>query len=468
VAGRDALNLSVDFTNLTASDVSAIVAGRDIIYPTPRTAEGVLNGANPSIVVDGPGTLELVAGRNVDLGTSAGVTSRGNTVDTGLTGPGASVSILAGVGDPNTQNYSTFINDYLTTSSLYTSDLISYMQPLLGGSPTAAQALSAFQALPTAEQAPLIQTIFFDELLASGTAAAPAGPLHLNFTRGYDAIEALFPDSVPSLSGNKPNPYSGNISLFFSKVYTLAGGSVNLLAPGGLVDVGLAAAPATFGITKAPSDLGVVVESTGNINAYTYGDFEVNESRVFAADGGNITIWSTDGNIDAGRGSKTAISAPPPTITYVNGVPTVTFLGALTGSGIQTLATSPDVSPGNVSLFAPNGVVNANDAGIVAGNLTIAATAVLGANNIKVSGVSVGVPVAPTGLGAGLAGVSAVGSSASQSATEGFQENANRATSTTPVADATLGWLDVFIEGFGEEVCKPSDAECLKRQTKPN
>ena len=27
-----------------------------------------------------------------------------------------------------------------------------------------------------------------------------------------------------------------------------------------------------------------------------------------------------------------------------------------------------------------------------------------------------------------------------------------------------LGWLEVFVEGFGEDVCKAEDAECLARQ----
>ena len=465
VAGQDAVNLSVDFTNLEATDVSALIAGRDIIYPLTREPAGTINSQSGEVInVEGPGTLEVIAGRNINLGTSAGITSQGNLEDPYLTGGGATVTLEAGVGSPSGQNYSTFITDYLVNSKLYIADLISYMQPFLGGSPTAAQALAAFDALPTAEQTPLIQTIFFDELLASGNAAAASGSTHSNFTRGYDAIEALFQNSVPSLSGNQPSPYSGDISLYFSRVYTLDGGDIDLLAPGGEVNAGLASEPSAFGIGKEPSQLGIVAQSTGSINSYTYGDFEVNESRVFAADGGNITVWSTDGNIDAGRGAKTAISAPPPTIIYKDGVPEVVFPAALTGSGIQALATTSGVAAGTVSLFAPNGVVDANDAGIVAGNLTIAATAVLGANNIKVSGVSIGVPVEAGGLGASLAGVSAIASSASQSATAAVEENSNRNASVAPVTDATLGWLDVFIEGFGQDVCKSSDAECLKRQ----
>ena len=463
VAGQDVSDLTVDFTNVLPTDVSAVVAGRDITYPFSRDAQGQFTLVSSYIDIDGPGTLAIVAGRDLNLGTSNGITSRGNLSDPGLASQGANVSVEAGVGNPNTTSYSTFIGDYLTPTGLYAQALIDYMQSFIGGSPTEAQALDAFKLLPTREQAPLIQTVFFDELLASGSAAAANGPLHDNFTRGYEAIQALFPGGVPTLTKTGPNPYVGDLTLYFSRIYTLDGGDINLSAPGGNIDVGLASPPASFGITKQPSDLGIVAQSTGSVNAYSYGNFEVNESRVFAADGGNILIWSTQGNIDAGRGAKTAISAPPPTITYLDGVPTVTFAGALDGSGIQTLATTPGVSPGNVGLFAPNGVVNANDAGIVAGNLTIAATAVLGAGNIKVSGVSIGVPVEATGLGASLAAVSAVGSSASEAATASVVENANRATAA-PIAEAAIGWLDVFLEGFGPDVCKPQDLECIKRQ----
>lgn len=463
VAGRDVVNVTVDFTNLAATDASAIVAGRDITYPVLRSGNGQITQSNANIYVDGPGELELLAGRNIDLGTSGGVTSRATLSDPGLPAGGASILAEAGLGSGGAGD-STFIQDYLVKSTTYVPELIGYMTPYFSdGTPTASQALSAFQGLSLSQQLPLVETIFFDELRASGRSAAAAGPTHNDFSRGYAAIAALFPGGLPS--GNAALPYSGDISLYFSRLYTLAGGSIDLLAPGGLINAGLATAPAAFGVNKPPAQLGIVVQSTGDVESYAYGDFEVNQSRVFAADGGNILIWSEAGNIDAGRGAKTAISAPPATITYINGVPTVVFPAALTGSGIQTLATSAGVAPGDVDLFAPHGVVNANDAGIVAGNLTIAATAVLGASNIKVSGVSVGVPVEATGLGASLAGASAVGNSASQSAAESAAESSSKSASVAPASATTLGWLEVFIEGFGEDACKTNDAECLKRQS---
>jgi hypothetical protein len=150
----------------------------------------------------------------------------------------------------------------------------------------------------------------------------------------------------------------------------------------------------------------------------------------------------------------------------------VRFPAALTGSGIQTLATSAGRKPGNVDLFAPRGVVNAGDAGIVAGNLTIAATAVLGADNISVSGVSVGVPVDTGGFAAALTGVSAVASSATNAAEDTVGPSRAEETAT-PLADQALGFLDVFVTGFGdgstpqeqereqeEEECDPATDDC--------
>src|SRR5262249_56937508 len=117
--------------------------------------------------------------------------------------------------------------------------------------------------------------------------------------------------------------------------------------------------------------------------------------------------------------------------------------------------------PGDVDLYAPHGGVNANEAGIVAGNLTIAATAVLGTNNISVSGPSVGVPVETAVVSPGAA------SAASAAGGQVNAENALAAAaqdqaSKTPQADSALGWLDVFVLGFGEETCKAEDVECLK------
>jgi filamentous hemagglutinin family protein len=464
VAGLDVVDLNLVAQNLSTADVTSVSAGRDIIYPELYGSNGSLLPDSNGISVDGPGALQLSAGRDVNLGTSDGVVSRANLVNPVLPAAGASISVDAGVagGAGDTPQQAAFISTYIDGGSQFDSQLTAYVESITGMSGlTSAQAKQTFDAMNPTLQRTFVEALFFDLLEIYGAKAAASGDG--DFSGAFAAITTLFPGANPDLAKGQTNPYTGNIELYFSRIYTQQGGNISLLAPGGDINVGLATAPTSFGIDKLPDQLGIVAQTTGNVSAFSYSDFQVNQSRVFAADGGDIVVWSTEGNIDAGAGAKTSISAPEVNIAYdSNGQPTVTLRAAIAGSGIQALTATPGVSPGNVYLFAPHGVVNADDAGIVAGNLTIAATAVLGTNNITVSGTSVGVPVPVTGLGASFAGATSTAAAASNAA-ENFS-GANSGSSGTPVANAAISWLDVFVTGLGEENCAPSDMECLKRE----
>jgi filamentous hemagglutinin len=495
VAAGDIVELPLTVQHDDAGDISSLVAGGDIRYVSARSSEsGSILRNSREINVDGPGLLQLAAGGEVDLQTSGGISTRGNVINTNLPDGGASISVMAGVSESEPA-YAEMITRYLELGSGYDTDLVSYIEARTGENDLTLEeaqtrfeqlteyrdqlvayvesqsgrddltqdgALALFRGYTVSEQRQLLERVMFSELRFSGRAAAARGDTDVR--RGFTALETMLPGSNPDTEAGEVNPYAGDIALYFSRIYTLDGGDISLLAPGGEVNVGLAAPPASFGLVKGAAELGLVAQRTGDVSSLSYRDFAVNESRVFAADGGNILVWSTDGDIDAGRGAKTAISAPAPTITFdENGRAIVNFPPALTGSGIQTLATSEGKKPGNVDLFAPRGVVNAGDAGIVAGNLTIAATAVLGADNIQVSGVSVGTQVDPGGLGASLAGVSAAASSATNSATTSV-EGGRQDKQETTLADTALSWLEVFVVGLGEEDCRQTDVECLKRQ----
>jgi filamentous hemagglutinin family protein len=437
VAGQDVVGLNLVAQNLSSSDVTSIVAGRDIIYPAQRTANGQEQPDLDGIAVDGPGTLQVTAGRNVDLGTSSGIITRANQVNPVLPPSGAGISVQAGIGNATPAQYAAFINTYVDDSSQFDSSLIAYVESIDNRSGlTAAQAKQVFNAMSPPLQRSYVEELFFALLQYYGSKEAASG--NGDFSGAFAAISKLYPCANPS--------------------------AISLLAPGGGIDAGLALAPSSFGINKSPDQLGVVAATTGNVSTFTYSDLQIDQSRLFAANGGNIIVWSTDGNIDAGAGAKTSISAPEVNIAYdANGQPTVNLRAAIAGSGIQALAATAGVSPGDVYLFAPRGVVNAGDAGIVAGNLTVAATAVIGANNISVSGTSVGVPLAPPALGANFAGASST-AGATANAAENFNASAGNS-SSTPVADAAIGWLDVFVTGLGEADCKPDDMECLKHES---
>ncbi len=453
-AGEDIADLTYQGQNLKASDHTLFTAGRDIVDSIAAIGE--------TMNVGGPGDFDLFAGRNVTLGFSNGLTTSGNLLNPNLpTSQGADISVLTGLGTQ--PDVATFLAKIISPSSAYQAQLISYVKTLQGSAAlpfTLAEA--AFKALPLDQQLPLVEPVFFNELLLSGRAANTTPKV--GFSEGYAAIDALYPGGRTGYAG-EARDYSGNLSLSFSRIYTTSGGDISLLVPGGTIDVGLANPPANVG-TKPPSDLGIVTQGPGNINIYTRGDVNVNASRIFTLDGGNIMIWSNEGSIDAGKGAKSSVSAPPPTVLIKSdGTVSLNFAGSAAGSGIRTIQVDPSVAPGNVDLIAPVGTVNAGDAGIgSAGNINIAAASVIGVSNINFGGTATGVPAEVSSAGAALSGASAAASGASNAATSTVAGNAAEKEAAAPMSEAALSWLDVFVTGLGEENCKPDDIDCLKRQ----
>jgi filamentous hemagglutinin len=453
-AGRDIVNLTYRGQNVSSTDTSLITAGRDI-YDNNTSAE---------IALGGEGSLDVFAGRNFNLGVGGGITTVGDLVNANLpSAQGADLTVAVGYGSQGA-DYSSFLDTIIAPSRTYEGQLISYVETQTGQSGlTWARAETTFEGFSQNQQAGLIDNVFFNELLLSGRAANSGSGV--GFTEGYAAIAALYPGST-SAATPTANPYSGNLDLITSQIYTLSGGNISILVPGGDIDVGLAYTPAGL-IQKPASELGIVAEGAGNIDIYSLGDVNVNASRIFTLGGGNILIWSDEGSIDAGNGSKSSLSVPPPVILIDSSGNISLDYGAslAAGSGIRTIETSPSVPPGNVDLDAPVGTVNAGDAGIGAsGNINIAAAHVIGALNINFGGTASGVPSDLSGLAASLSGVSSVATSATASGAASAESAAAANKEVAPLAQTALSWLEVFVTGLGEENCKQDDLECLKRQ----
>jgi hypothetical protein len=185
-------------------------------------------------------------------------------------------------------------------------------------------------------------------------------------------------------------------------------------------------------------NLGILVLGEGAVQGFADEDFTVNQSRILTLEGGDIILWASNGNIDAGKGAKSASGAPPPVIsTDANGNLFVNPSNSVSGSGIGQLLTTPGLKAGLVNLIAPKGDVNAGDAGIrVAGNLNIAAVQVIGAGNITVVGTATGVPVSEAGAFAGaLSGANSLGD-ASKSAIDQLSQDLNTAASYQELSDS--------------------------------
>ncbi|MCC6706438.1 MAG: filamentous hemagglutinin family protein [Gammaproteobacteria bacterium] len=435
-AGRDIINLSYSGQHVDGGDHSVVHAGRDVLFSTLRNPLGVLQINQARYEFSGPGQFDVLAGRDVDLGSSDGILSSGRLRNPALAAGAGSLTVMAGLA--SAPDYAAFVQRYLRKGHAYERALAQFVASH-GGSGKGA-VLAQFEALSVDDQQQFVHQAFFNEIKQAGLTASKSGDTAGDYSRGFAAIDTLF----------KARGGRGDIISLLSRIQTLDGGDINLLAPYGAVNAGAAA---LTGLAKTPDQLGIVVQRSGDLNAFTAGDFLVNSSRVFALDGGSILMWSSRGNIDAGRGAKSALSIPPPVVSFdALGNVITEFPPAVAGSGIQAAVSTAGRAPGNVFLFAPGGIVDAGDAGIAsAGNLTIAATAVLGADNISVGGVATGVPTATVSVPVGLAGASAAAGSASNAAANAAADSFNdKDQSTQDLGKAMVSMISVEFLGFGE------------------
>ncbi|MCQ9617051.1 filamentous hemagglutinin family protein [Paenalcaligenes niemegkensis] len=420
------------------TDVSLVQAGGDIIYS--------------SFTIAGPGTLEITAGGDIRMDDQASVTSVGPVQASDLR-PGASIVMQAGL-EPTlmAQNFNDFVNLYVNPDNqatknegdslagqpgkvvhTYQQELVDWMADRYGFGGSAEEALAVFSTLTPEQQRIFARQIYFAELRAGGREYNDAdGPRFGSYLRGRNAIAALFPAN--STSGT-PNVYQGDITLYGgSGIHTRMGGDIQTLTPGGRQ---------LFGVegVAPPSTAGVITQGFGHIQMYTLGSILLGQSRIMTTAGGDILAWAAQGDINAGRGSKTTLVYTPPRRVYDQwGNLMLSSDVPSTGAGLATL------DEGDMDLIAPEGTIDAGEAGIrVSGNVNIAALHVVNAANIQVQGDAVGIPVAAVVNTGALASASSASSAAATAAQETVQRVRNEARQNQPSI------FSVQILGFGGE-----------------
>jgi filamentous hemagglutinin family protein len=367
IAGRDIRDLGFRIQQNNPADVTEIRATRDFVDSTISNLQAPTNVAH---VITGPGRVAISAGRNVDLGNSVGLVSRGNLDNPYLPEGGVSLQVVSGVAAASSGSVALDASDPSAARDwLVKKDPKKYVE--------------------LTKEWPQLNEAFFNQLVAAAKEAKE---------KGLSDFDGLIATLFPTTSAK------GNIDLTGSQVKTEQGGSVDLFAPAGSINVSLVRIP-DFIAVKKPSELGVITVRGGAVRALVRDDFLVNTGRVFTLRGGDITLVSQYGNIDAGRGAKTATSAPPPLLTTDQyGNTKLDISGSIAGSGIATLQTQENQAPSNVYPVAPRGIFDAGDAGVRStGTVQITAQAVLNAGNISAAGGVTGAPpVAAPALG-GLA-----------------------------------------------------------------
>jgi filamentous hemagglutinin family protein len=408
ITGRDLTDVAFYIQNLHPTDLTLVVTGRDLTAYDPNSslraaaqAPGnalTFDSANAlagDVQINGPGTLEVIAGRNLDLGvgqnnpdgTGVGITSVGNARNPYLPFGGADLFVGAGIGlsqglNESRLDFASFVSEFLNPAAQNSARYLPELGELLGLDQADNNRIwASYQQLAPFRQATLALEIFYRVLRDAGRDHNnPSSPGFGNYNAAIQAVTALFPGEN----------WLGDLSLTSREIKTTNGGNISIFAPGGSVNVGV-----DLGENQ-PVDQGILTAHGGDIAIFTKGSVNVGTSRIFTLRGGDEIIYSSEGDIAAGASSKTVLAAPPTRVLIdPQSADVETDLSGLaTGGGIGVLATVAGVPPGDVDLIAPTGTINAGEAGIrVSGNLNLAALQVLNASNIQVAGTSTGVPV---------------------------------------------------------------------------
>ncbi len=503
-AGVDVVGVALRMQNLKPDDVSEVRADTGD-FRAPVAFE-----------IAGPGRLLLQAGRNVDLGTAklaqgsagniGGLVATGNNGNTQLPfAESARISLVAGVnGNVDLQKMDSAYAEIIALNSASSQVISLYNQLKLDTDPAgvlaasdiatlaktnpvyarfveldskAPRALKAYQVAQQsgtadATSAQLLASALksvVDEVVAPTASAQNVQVASLS-TSGAPLLKASAVTATQEVSA----PAKGSIYSDRTSIQTYGGSDIDLWAPNGDIYAGL-----TERAANNKNTWGVLTNAGGSVRAVLSGSFVINQGLVLTARGGDVMIYSSQGDIDAGKGAKTEqtpVTREKKEVTAtIDGekVPTGYTLEIPVnpvGKGIQTLTSDPDglgplpePTAGNIYLFAPAGTIDAGEAGIQSGgNILINAQRVLNASNISSSGTSTGVPVATSGSLAASVASSGTNTNTSKSS----EDAANSAAAAAKAAAAAEGMqkpsiLTVEVVGFGDKNCKESAKECL-------
>ncbi|MFZ0828466.1 MAG: hypothetical protein WAO02_13685, partial [Verrucomicrobiia bacterium] len=158
---------------------------------------------------------------------------------------------------------------------------------------------------------------------------------------------------------------TGDLTLYSSSIASLNGGNVLVNAGG---EINLGSKDFTVNATGAR---GIYSSSQADVAVYAGGDINIYGSRIAAYNGGNVTVESFNGDVNAGTGGtgfvllnayyenpSTHVVSPASFSIPGSGILATTFI-------IDPAYPAPPVPVGNILVETPNGSVNASAGGIV-------------------------------------------------------------------------------------------------------
>ena len=250
---------------------------------------------------------------------------------------------------------------------------------------------------PTDLKHVFVDKVFFAELKAVGIGITDKKG---EYQRGYRMVNTMFPASygytenalTGGANGANVLKHWGDLEMFHATMQTRFGGEVSIFGPSGTIRVGSLATEINSNLKLR--DLGILTLGGGAINTFTDQHVLVNSSRVLTTQGGDVLMWTSNGDLNAGRGSKTTLSFPPLEAVYdSDAFQSVDLGGFVTGAGIGTLKTSALAATSSVYLLAPRGTIDFGTAGARCSlNCTVDAPKIANPGNIEAGGKVTGVP----------------------------------------------------------------------------
>ena len=338
------------------------------------------------------------------------------------------------------------------------------------------QAYNAFLIVPTLNQQQyLLKDVYFNELIQT---SVPSSPSYLQYARGYQAVNTLFPASAGytlnniggGSNGSNSPVLTGNLDLRLSTIQTAQGGDVVILGPGGEVLAGSTVATSVQAqrrdyeggalyagnpsvnsspyfeastITQIPVGYeGILTLQGGSIDGFTDGNFLLNQSRLFTENGGDVALWSSNADLNAGQGPKNSASFPPIAVTIdENAYSTIDAAAGVSGAGIAAFQPDPSTPAPDIFLIAPRGKVDAGAAGVrSAGSIFVAALQVANSSNFTVTGSGGSI----SGVASGAVVNVSAGTSASAASAAASQAAQAAANSASGGSDRTIVTVDVL------------------------
>jgi hypothetical protein len=237
------------------------------------------------------------------------------------------------------------------------------------------------------------------DVLGSMDLGATAGILSWGGADGSQSGQGISYAPLESLTGNSGAQIDltvgGTLGMLTSTIASVGGGDVTV-SSGGEINLGLGGV-ALNPLSSGNLAYGIYTAGAGNVKVTADGSINIDTARIGAFNGGNVTVVSTDGDVNAGNGVNQVLQVPfyyydSETKMGNNGViqgPRPYGSGILAISPTKPYQISPGTAkgggelPGNITVDTPNGNIVSTLGGIaqfalngnVAGGPTVNLTA---------------------------------------------------------------------------------------------